>query len=484
MLAIAVVAVYLVALVSVGVRKSRAVSDQATFSLAGRGLGPGILVGTLLATWTGTGTIFGSAEEAYLVGLPALLLPLAAAVGILGLVVMIPRVRAHGRFTLQDILEERFGPLARVLGTTILVGGYLIIVSYQFRAGAAVLARLGLHAGLGALDEPTALVVVALFVGLYTALAGMMSIAATDTINGLLMTVGLLVALPIVWLGVGGGVDGVLASLPEPSMRRVGGHYGAFDLFSVLVPPFLLVLGDANLHQRFLSASTTPVARRAALLLIPGILLVDAVVILIGVAGRAVAPELATPGHVVLELALSSLPAAVGALLVASILAVIVSTADSFLLASATGLVQDVYKRFRRPDASGRRLLFASRATVVLLTAIALGLAFLSERFFDVALFAYTIYGVGITPVLLAALFWRRATPAGAVASMVTATGVAIAWKTNDLGAPAAARLGLPPDTRVDAVVPSILVALVVLVGVSLGTRPRAPLPAAPGGGR
>ena len=110
---------------------------------------------------------------------------------------------------------------------------------------------------------------------------------------------------------------------------------------------------------------------------------------------------------------------------------------------------------------------------VVLLTIPALMLATSDDDFFRLALFAYTIYGVGITPALLAALFWPRATPAGAVASMVTAVGVAVVWKVQDFGPAAAEALG-EAGGSVGAVVPSVLVALVVLVGVSLVTPRRA----------
>lgn len=474
MLPLLVVTAYMVVLVSVGVVKSRSVHDQTGFTLAGRGLGPWVLVGTLLATWTGTGSIFGNAEEAYGVGLPALVLPLAAVLGISVLQLMIPGVRRRGRFTLQDILEDSFGPAARVLGTLTLVSAYLVIVSYQIRAAAVVLERVLGEAGLlgdagSQAAHVVSMVAVAALIGAYTALAGLMSVAFTDGINGVLMLVGVSAALPLVW-SAAGGTDGVLAALPE-SGRTFMGHYSGFDIASILLPSFLLLVGDANLHQRFLAAPSTAAARRAAWLLIPGVLIVDGVILLVAMAGRALLPELSNPGHVILELALTQLPVALGALLVAAILAIIVSTADSYLLSSASALVHDIYRRFLRRSADGAQLLRASRITVGALTVLALSLAFTSDEFFSVALFAYTIYGVGITPPLLAALFWRRATAAGALASMVTGTSVALWWKLSERSAWAAELLGQPEGSKVDAVVPAILVATVALVGVSLVTR-------------
>ncbi|MHC5209412.1 MAG: sodium:solute symporter family protein [Planctomycetota bacterium] len=474
-----VVAAYAAFLIGIGIRKSAHVHGQASFSLAGRGLGTGVLVGTLVATWTGTGSIFGQAERSWEVGLPALILPLGSVFGFAVLFVLCTRVRRHGPYTLQDILEERFGPVARVLGTLTLLLAYLVIVSYQFRAATVVLERL--FADVGWSDGPGAghglsLVVVALLVGGYTALAGMLSISLTDTFNGVLMTIGLVLALPFVW-SAAGGAEAVVAALPE-SGRRVTGLYGAFDLLSYTLPTFLLVMGDANLHTRFLSARSDGVARRAALLLIPAVLFVDGAIIMLAVGGRALMPDLEAGGHVIFELALTHTPPVIGALLVATILAVIVSTADSYLLSSSSALLRDVYQRFVSPQADDRQLLRVARLLVMLCTLVALGMAFLGEGFFEVAFFAYTVYGVGITPVLLAALFWRRATPVGAIGGMLAGMTTVIVWEALSLSTWAAALLGQPEGTVVEAVIPAILVASAVLTALSLVTKPR-PGPAA-----
>jgi len=112
----------------------------------------------------------------------------------------------------------------------------------------------------------------------------------------------------------------------------------------------------------------------------------------------------------------------------------------------------------------------------------ALYLATLSDEFFDVALFAYTLYGCGITPVVLAAYFWRRANQPGAVASMLSGAGVAVLWynitQEDFLVVDGVDREGLlasiggwGADHGIDAVIPALLIALPVLVVVSLMTE-------------
>ena len=136
----------------------------------------------------------------------------------------------------------------------------------------------------------------------------------------------------------------------------------------------------------------------------------------------------------------------------------IVSTADSFLLVPATSIMRDIYQRFVNPEVSQKKFLLYSRLVV-----LALGLfAYLQVQFFtrilEMAVYAYTMYGVGITPALLAAFFWKRATAAGGTCSIAAGMALTIVWEV--LGHP----LAIP------TVYPALVGSLLCLVGVSLLT--------------
>lgn len=452
-----VVAAYLIALIAVGAVKASSIKTQADFSLAGRGLSVFVLVGTLLATWIGTGSIFGNAEKTFKIGVPAFLIPISGAVGIVALFFLAAKVRDIGQFTIQDILEQRFGVWARVLGTLILLAAYIIIVSYQYRAGAAVIERI-----LPDLPHVWAVIGVAAFVMTYTALAGMFSVAYTDVANGVLMVVGIGIALPILVMKAGGPSE-MIHALPE-GKRHLFGHFSLGELLSVLLPSFLLLLGDANMYQRFFAARDANSARKAALGMLVGVVLLECAIIGVAVAGTSLVAQgkLSAPensGHIVVHLAFDALPGWLGAALVATVVAVVVSTADSYLLSPSTAVVRDLYQRFIAPEASDRSVVTVGRGVVIALGLIALGLAFTSDEFFDVALFAYTLYGAGITLPLMAALFWPRATPAGAVSSMIAGVSTAVIWK---------AFVADHFAGDIDAVLPAAAVSLLVLVIVSL----------------
>ena len=413
-------ALYLVALIALGAWKARGVKTQEDFSLAGRGLSTTVLVGTLLATWIGTGSIFGNAEKAYDSGVAAFLLPLSSVAGLLALFLLAPRIRRFGQFTIQDILEARFGPAARVMGTLTLLAAYVIIVSYQYRAGASVLETL--FPGLG---HAEAIGLVAFFVVAYTALAGMISVAYTDVANGVLMTLGLALALPILLSQVG-GIDTARAALDSVDPGDGGqldllGRFSGAHLLSIFLPPLLLLLGDANIVQRFFAARDPKSARRAVAWMLGGVLLLDWMIVGVALLGHALVAQGALPepeahSRIVVHLAFEALPPMLGALLVGTVVAVVVSTADSYLLSPATSVVRDVVQRFLKPDLDERSAVATARVVVLVLGLVALGLAFTSDAFFEVALFAYTIYGEG--PVTICAV------PPAASISFTTASAL------------------------------------------------------------
>lgn len=418
-----VVLAYLLGLLAVGAWKARRVRTQADFTLAGRGLGVFVLFGTMLATWIGTGSVFGNSEKTAEVGIAAWVLPLGGVLGILALAPIAPRARRFAGFTVQDILEARYTPTARVLGTVTLILAYVTIVSYQYRAGGAVLHHLA-----PSISPEHATIAAAVFVIAYTVLAGMISVAYTDVVNGMLMLAGFAVTLPLLWIRVG-GAEGLRAALPPEKLLAIG-PLPAREIVALTLPSFLLVLGDANMYQRFFSARDPATAAKAVRWLAVGVLVMEAAIIGSAWIGSALTGPLDNPGHVLVFVARDHLPVAVGSLLLATIVAVILSTADSYLLVPATCLVRDILQRFLLRNADERQLVLASRVAVVALGVLAWGLTRTSDRFLAVALYAYTMYGAGITPSLLAAFLWPRATSTGAVASISTGIVVTIGWET------------------------------------------------------
>ncbi|MEX0980082.1 MAG: sodium:solute symporter family protein [Gemmatimonadota bacterium] len=439
--------VYLLALVGVGVWKSRGIRDSADFMVAGRRLPWFVLVGTLLATWIGNGSLFGGAGLGYRNGLAGLWSSAGAWVGIVIVWFIAKRIRNFGKVTVPDIFEARYSTAAGVLATIITIIAYLTIVSYQFRGGGRVLSIIT----DGTISVEAGIVLTAVFAITYTVLAGMVSVVYTDVVNGILMIFGIMAATVFLLFAVGGIGEVVTAAEAAGKWSLFGNWADERSMtssapiiaFSFLVPTMLLLMGDANMYQRIFSAKDGGSAKKAVLIWVFGVVLLESSISFLGLTGSVAAeqgliPQLFAGGaadttanlseNVIPTLARQVLPLGLGMLLVATMMAIIVSTADSFLLVPATNLTRDVYQRFLSPKASERRVVFIGRTMVLVLGFIAYLLVDQFPTILAAAYTAYLIYGAGITPALLAAFLWKRATKEGAVVSIVSGAAVTLFW--------------------------------------------------------
>ena len=130
---------YLLLLTAIGAYKARQVKRQDDFALAGRSLSPWIMVCTMLAVWIGTGSIVANAEQTYETGMAALILPIGTFIGMILLSLIATKARNIEASSVPEIIGGRFGQVARNLAVVSLVIAYMVIVSYQFNAGGAVL---------------------------------------------------------------------------------------------------------------------------------------------------------------------------------------------------------------------------------------------------------------------------------------------------------------------------------------------------------
>ena len=448
---------YLFALVAVGIYKIRSVKNSEDFMVAGRVLPWYILVGTLLATWMGSGSLFSGAGLGYRNGLAGLWSSGGAWLGIALIYFISKRIRNFGKVTVPDIFEARYGQLAAVLATITTVVAYTTIVSYQFRGGGKVLSMVS----DGMVSLETGIIITAVFAISYTVLAGMFSVVYTDVVNGVLMTIGTIGALIFLYFKIGGLTEIITVAesagkwqwFGNWAAERTGDISGPIIAISFFVPTMLLLMGDANMYQRIFSARDGGSAKKAVFFWIIGVVVLESVIYMLGLTGavaatKGIIPDLVAEAQVgltdpgaLLEARQSGsesvipaiaryagLPLILGLLLVSTMMAIIVSTADSFLLIPATNLTRDVYLRYINTTATEKQILLISRGLVLILGLIAFLLVSQFKTVLNAAFTAYNIYGTSITPALLAAFLWKRATKEGAVASIITGASVTIIW--------------------------------------------------------
>lgn len=414
-----VLGLVLAVLIGVTLARMSTVRSRDDFLVAGRKLPWTVLVFTLLSSWIGAGSLFAGAENGYEHGFVALWQPAGGWVGLILIAAIAGRARRFAQFTVPDLLEARYNTAARVMATIAIVIAYTVITSYQFKGGGDVL-----HLIFPTLERTHGMYIIAAFVIVFTAAAGMASIAYTDLIIGSMVTVIVVIAVPVLLSEVGGWQH-VRATLP-PSHFQVLGDVPLKQALGWLIPTMLLLVGNQSMYQKFFSARSERDARWAVYGWIAGTLLLETLLITLAVIGSS-AFHTDHPREIIPKTARDGLPAVLGALLLGGVFAKVISTANNYLFSPATNLIQDVYLRFIDRHATERRTLVVSRLIVLVLGVFAVLLATQFESVLNAAVYAYSIYGSAVTPAVLAVFLWKRATAAGAVTSIAAGTVVTVA---------------------------------------------------------
>ncbi len=448
-----VLAIVVSTLLAVTIYKTRLIRNKADFMLAGRTLPWHVLVFTLLSSWIGAGSLFGGAENAYRNGFASLWQPAGGWLGLILIAFIAGRARRFAQFTVPDLLEARYNATARVLGSIAIVVSCVVITSYQFIGGGDIL-----HLIFPEIEKTTGMYIIAGFVILFTAAAGMASVAYLDLVIGGLVSVTVIVAVPLLLNHVGGW-SYVRSHLPDDHFQVLG-HLTIWQAMGFTIPTMLLLIGNQGMYQKFFAARSERDARYAVFGWIVGALVLETLLVTVAVIGSS-AFKLDNPREILPTTAKLGLPPLVGAILLGGMFAKVISTANNFLFSPSTNIVHDVYARFINRNATDRQILLVSRLTVVALGILALVQGAYFKSILAAALYAYTIYGAAVTPSVMAVFFWRRATGQGAVASIFLGTVVTIAWQWS--------------GSDIDAIYPALGASVLSLVAVSLLTPPPAP---------
>lgn len=426
---------YILILMGFNFYRSFKVKSQDDMMVAGRSLGVKVMVLTLICTWIGSGTFIAGAEFAAKAGWSSLWLPAGAWFGIIIIYFLAAKIRTFGKYTIGDILEVRYGKFARLFGAITLIISFTAIVSYQFKAGGYILNVIS----DGNISVATGQFLAALFVITFTAAAGMIAVAYTDLPNGIIILLACIIATPIVVYNAGGAA--AMQHLPPDHLKVINQQFGQMPVLkaiSYFLATLLLLLGIQSMYQKFYSAKTPKDARTAVSLWVIGTIFVETVVVVIAVfAASKFWPDIKAfldgdtingmdPASIVIEAARKLLPPYIGVLLLAAACAVVISTGMNYLLSPTTNIMRDIYQQFVNSDASQKTMVALQKIMIVILGVVAYLLCTKLTSVLEMSYFAYTIYGVGITPALIAALAWKRATKAGGLASIISGSLVAL----------------------------------------------------------
>jgi hypothetical protein len=280
-----VVISYVLILIGVAVYKSRTVKSADDFMIAGRSVPVYMLVATLVCTWIGSGSLFGTAGLTFRTGVSELWFSAGAWVGILVVYMIAARVRRIAQYTLTDLLEKRYSQAAKVLGTITIIIAYMVIAGYQFKGGGRFIAILS----EGAITPDEGMLIACVLIVGFTVLAGMVSIVSIDIFNGTVMLLAMIVTLPFA-ISTHGGIDAVIATIDAtaPSHLSLFGGHDFFWVVGIALPTFLLLMSESSMYQKFSSADNAANAKKAVLGMFVGVVIVELLMMLIALVGFAI----------------------------------------------------------------------------------------------------------------------------------------------------------------------------------------------------
>lgn len=463
-LSLGVVGVYLLLLAAIGFWSYRhSGRDPVSYFLAGRGLGSLALTLTTLATLLSAFTFIGVPADAYTHGLGIFLGVGVTTAFISGLFLWVGyrvwlAAQHFGFITPSEFFGHRFNsPLLALLYCLSALTFTAPYISIQIIGGARTLAAV---LGEGIPYWPLAVVVALVILG-YVLFGGSQAVVWTDVVQGIILILGMGVAFVAVAFSLGREAGSELdpwLSLPGPNGRwSWQGLLGNQLLFFMATPLF------PQFFQRFYMARSAHPFKTLMVVWPLLILLVFFPAALLGVWGRLAFPSLEKTDQI-MPMMLQTLPSGVAAVVITAALAALMSTADSQLLTASSLVTRDLVVTFFRRQLSPHQEELLGR-WVVLGIGLASFVIALNPPGLIVEIATWSFQGNAMLfPVLIAGLYWKRATRAGAVAGALVSSGLTLGWLSGLL--PRAWTGGWLP------VIPAVVIGSGVLIGVSLLTQP------------
>lgn len=448
------VGLYLLAMLGVGYYAARRIGDSEDFVVAGRNLPLWLCTGTLLATWMGAGTAMGAAGAAYEEGFLGVIAdPFGAALCLFVAGLFFVRMMRRMRLiTIVSFFETKYD---RRVG---LAAGLAMMAVYIGWTGSQLIAFGYILHTLAGVGTNTGIVIATAIILTYTAAGGMWAVAMTDFIQITILVIGFIVIFPLVMTDVGGW-DAITSALPEDTFRMTPAEGGALAWFDWLRAWVVIGLGNIaaqDLMQRSLSSRNENVAQNASYLAGIGYLTVAVIPVVLGIVGSVAMPNIADPEFIVPQLAMDHLHAIPLAIFVGALLAAIMSSADSALLAPASILGENVVPFFA-PDASRETLFRWTRYSVPVIGLASLAIALWADSIYSLFLDSFSVLLVSLFVPLTAGIWWKKANTWGATAAIVAGVGVWLGgmvvlpeWPTDLFGvvASAIAMLVVTPLTQ------------------------------------
>lgn len=405
---------YMAAMLAIGFYSSKKIHNMADYLVAGRRLPFTLATGTLFATWFGAGAFMGASGTVYQKGIMGVISdPFAAG---LSLIVAgyfyAAKLRHLKLITITDVYKKYYSHGSELFASFFLVFPYIAWLAAQMVAlGFLFNQFIGLPTELG-------IILGATIVLIYTYEGGMWAVTLTDFIQMFFILIGIYTLYPIV-MQKAGGIQNIIAQTPPEFLQFMPSG----DLTAWIPYLGLIVMGLSNvvgqdLIQRSLSSRDERVAKNSAIASGILYLFVGVSVLILGLAGRILFPQIDNPENIIPHMASQYLSAPLLIIFIGAVISIIMSTASSALLAGVSLTTHNILKPLY-PKMHDQDVLKASKICTIIFTLMALVIALYLKQVYVLMVNSWAILVVAIWVPVTMALYYKKANREAAWAAMI-----------------------------------------------------------------
>ena len=434
------IVIYMVAMLGIGWYAYRKTSTLNDYMLGGRGLGPAVTALSAGAADMSGWLLMGLPGAIYVAGLVEAWIAIGLTIGAyLNWLIVAPRLRIYTQvskdaITIPSFLDNRLRDNTKLLR---IASGIIILVFFTFYVSSGMVSGGKFFDSSFGYDYHTGLLIVSAVVVAYTLFGGFLAVSYTDSLQGLIMFLALIL-VPIFGVFVTGGLGETIESIKavNPDNLKLLGATATVAGIISSVAWGLGYFGQPHIIVRFMAISSVKETKQARRIGIGWMILSlfgAIATALVGIAyfqqNAAAVGELADPETVFIVMGQILFHPFIAGIMLAAILAAVMSTISSQLIVTSSALVEDIYKALFNKTADDKHYVFVGRLAVLLVAIFAAFLAWNPDRsILELVGFAWAGFGASFGPIILLSLFWRKLTNYGALAGMVVGAIVVFIW--------------------------------------------------------
>ncbi len=431
--------VYLIGMVVIGIILAKRVKTSDEYLAGGRNLPLWLVTATLFATWWGGGTVLGGSGAAYHGGFHAVIYdPFGAGLTlILSGLFMMKIVHDAKVNTLAQFFSCRYGESASRVSAIVMIPTYALFAAVQLVAIGKIFEFV-----LG-WNYEFSIIIGAIIIVAYTILGGILAVAWTDFFQIIIVLLGLIIIFPLALKSAGGWAEVKAATPPEffhffmSKSASLGDHLW---WWGALLGVGLGTMAGPDLYQRAIIAKTGKIASTASITSGVGYWLLGCIPVFLGFIGITLVSQGVLSADVVDEdseqiillLARLVLHPTVAGIFIASLLAAVMSTADSAIFATAAvmgnDIVKPIYEKTKGKELSDKGLIKVTRYSIVGFTLLAFLIGISYPTMYDLLIIGFQLLFHMLWFPLILGVYWKSANTTGAVWGMGIGFVIAMVW--------------------------------------------------------